>query len=356
MSVSDALILFAVTFSAALVTCPLAARVGSAVGIVDSPRPGEVQRRPTARSGGYGIILAFLIGVGVTTFFVERTGEEWMRLYGLLAGMVPLLVVAVIDDLYRLKPGPQAIGHLLAAGAAMAFGLVIDSVANPWGTVTELAVWIAIPFTVFWIVGMINTVNFLDTMDGVAGGVAAIAAAVLFARSIDLGQTSVATLPLVLGAACLGFLVHNFNPARMFMGSSGSLFLGYTLAIMAIFGGAKIATAAMVLGIPILDVALVIVFRRARGRSPFAGGDSALLTQRLYALGWSQRRIALGLYVVCASAGALALSMSRVEKVYLFAGVLVIFFVLVLVVLAQVRRIDAEKRSQAAQPTTRGHT
>src|SRR5437868_1652638 len=163
----------------------------------------------------------------------------------------------------------------------MAFGQVIDTVASPFGGLIVLPIFVAVPFTVFWIVGMINTLNWIDTMDGLAAGVTAIAALVLFARSLLLGQYTISLLPLALAGVCLGFLRYNFAPARVIMGTSGSTFLGFALATLALIGGAKIATAAFVLGLPILDVGVVILYRGLRRRSPFIGGDDVHLTHRL---------------------------------------------------------------------------
>src|SRR5262249_148035 len=146
-----------------------------------------------------------------------------------------------------------------------------------------------------------------------------IAALVLLARTVDLGQYTVAALPLALAAACLGFLPYNFNPARVIMGTSGSMLLGYSLAMLAIFGGAKIATALMVPGLPIYDPALVIIQRLIAGRSPFQGGDHAHLVHRLAHRGWGPRRIALGAYLSCVSLGLMGLWLSGPYKAYVFA-------------------------------------
>jgi len=135
-------------------------------------------------------------------------------------------------------------------------------------------------------------------------------------------------LPLALAGACAGFLPRNFNPARIFAGSGGSYFLGYALAVLSIIGGAKIATALMVLGLPILDVGTVIARRLLAGRSPFRGGDGAHLVHRLSAVGVPTRRIAFLAYAVCGATGLLALSLGRIEKLYLFVAVAFILAVL----------------------------
>jgi UDP-GlcNAc:undecaprenyl-phosphate GlcNAc-1-phosphate transferase len=315
----------ATTLAVSIVSCtaltPLAGRLGRRFGLVDHPRAGELQKRATPRSGGYGLLAAFLLAVAVSAVLVGHTPAELTRVAGLIVGILLVLPLALLDDFKRLGPIPQLAGQLGLALVAMAFGLTIDSVANPFGGLIILPLVVSLPFTVFWVVAMINTLNFVDTMDGLAAGVTAIAAIVLFVRSVSLGQYSISLLPLALAGVCLAFLRYNFNPARIFMGTSGSTFLGFTLAILAIIGGAKIATAAFVLGLPIIDVALVIVQRSVRRRSPLLGGDNAHLPHKLVQRGLSTRRIALLIYSACAGGGALAMTLNGVQKLGVIAVV-----------------------------------
>jgi UDP-GlcNAc:undecaprenyl-phosphate GlcNAc-1-phosphate transferase len=169
-------------------------------------------------------------------------------------------------------------------------------------------VWLTIGVTFFWMMGMMQTVNWLDGLDGLAAGVTAIAAIVLFIHSgfrLDPPQQSVSLLPLALAGACLGFLPFNFAPARVFMGG-GAYTLGFALGALAIIGGAKVATVLLVMGIPILDVAFLIVWRRLSGRRPDAG-DRHHLHFRLHDMGLSQKTVVLGYYAFSAAFGALAL-------------------------------------------------
>lgn len=303
----------------AIFLTPLAGAIGRRVGLVDRPRPGELAKKPTPRSGGYGLIAAFLLTVAVALAVEPHDPAELERIVGLIVGVLLVLPIAIFDDARRLGPFPQLVGQIGLAVVAMGFGLTIDSVANPFGGLVLLPAVVAIPFTLFWIVGMVNTLNWVDTMDGLAAGVTAIAALVLFVRSVSLGQYTIAVLPLALAGVCFGFLRYNFEPARIFMGTSGSTFLGFTLAVLAIIGGAKIATAAFVLGLPILDVGMVILYRGLRGRSPFVGGDDAHLSHRLVARGLSVRRITLLIYAVCAAGGGLAMTLNGVQKLSILA-------------------------------------
>jgi UDP-N-acetylmuramyl pentapeptide phosphotransferase/UDP-N-acetylglucosamine-1-phosphate transferase len=212
--------------------------------------------------------------------------------------------------------------------------------------------------TVLWIVGMINAINLIDVMDGLAGGIALMAASVLFVRSLWFGQHTIAVLPLALAGATLGFLPHNSHPAKIFMGTSGSVLLGYWLATMSVIGGAKVGTAFVVLGVPILNTAWVIGRRMLAGRSPFQGGDSELLPQRLHALGFSQRQAVLLLYLICATFGLLTLTLhAPLEGPYLTPPMTKLWLMVSMVavmglVLATVTYLSVRQRGKGV-PTTR---
>src|SRR5512133_488082 len=295
------LIVFVVAAGGCYLLTYVAAEFGRRTGIVDKPRPGEVQSWIVPRTGGYALFFGFLIAVLAGAWLIPRSEQEWHRLIGVLLGAVAILPIAFADDRRRLAPLPQLVCQVAIACIPMAFGIVVDSIATPfWGTI-YLPTLLAIPFTIFWIAGMINTMNLVDVMDGLAAGVAGISALVLLARGVfDFGQYDIAILPAALAGVCLGFLPRNFNPAHMVMGTSGSMLLGYMLAVMSIMGGAKVATALLVLGVPIANVAWVIIRRLGAGRSPMAGGDQLLLPQRLYRAGLTQRQVVLSFYAVCA--------------------------------------------------------
>jgi UDP-GlcNAc:undecaprenyl-phosphate GlcNAc-1-phosphate transferase len=312
---------FVVTLATSVALTPLARSLGVRLGMVDHPRPGELQAWPRSRSGGYGLVAAFALGLLVSLFLIPRSDpSEWTRLLGFVVGLLVVIVVAYFDDRLRMGALPQLVGQVLAALLPIPFGLMVADLSNPLGQTVPLPLAFAVPLTVLWVVGMINTVNWLDAVDGLAGGVALIAALVLLARTLDLGQYSVAVLPLALVAACLGFLPFNFSPARVFMGTSGSMFLGYALAMLAIFGGAKLATAAMVLGLPLLDAAFVVIQRLHAGRSPFRGGDHAHLTHKLALRGWGVRRIVLTLYAASLALGLGALVLPGPHKLWIFGA------------------------------------
>jgi UDP-N-acetylmuramyl pentapeptide phosphotransferase/UDP-N-acetylglucosamine-1-phosphate transferase len=223
----------------------------------------------------------------------------------------------------------------------------MEEIATPFAMIT-VPDPVAAPLAIIWVVAMINAINLLDTMDGLAGGVTAIACAVLFMRMMWFDQASIAILPLALGGACLGFLTRNWHPSRVILGSSGSLFLGYLLGVTTVVGGVKVGTAFLVLAVPILDVAWVMYRRLAQRRSPFIGGDAQHLPHRLRLLGLSDRRIVLTVYAICAVVGVAVLAMHSVmptmQKAFLAAAVVVS----VTAILAIVARLTAAQA--AAQP------
>jgi len=267
---------------------------------------------PTPKLGGVALFVPFLIAVGLSLILYppsvqpEPDLSEPLRLAGLIIGSLIVFLVGVYDDKRELSPWPQLAVQFVAAGVAIYSGIVIHEIASPFGGLVTFPPWFAIAFTLFWIMGMMNTINWLDGLDGLAAGITVIASLIFFAHSNRLGQVSIALLPLALAGCTLGFLPYNFYPARLFMGTSGALFLGFALGTLSIIGGAKAATALLVLGIPILDVAWQIVNRLRQRRSPLRG-DRGHLHHRLLDMGISRRRVVLLFYLLCASFGGLAL-------------------------------------------------
>ena len=224
-------------------------------------------------------------------------------------------------------------------------GLVIDQFNNPFGGVIHLPLIVAIGFTLFWIVGFMNTLNWMDGLDGLAGSVTLVAAAVLFFHTFFRPpgdpQFTISLLPAALGGAVIGFLPFNWHPARIIMGDVGAMFLGFTLAVISIIGGAKIATALLALWLPILDVAWVIVYRVLNGRSPLKA-DRGHLHHRLLDLGWTQRQIVLLFTGISAAMGSASLFIHTPElKFFALIGAGVIGVVL-LSLLARINRRHLE--------------
>lgn len=300
-------LVFATAFLLSLGLTPLAARFSIRTGAVDQPAPRRVHDKPTPRFGGLSIFIAFIAAIGLSLLYPRTDPNEMTRLAGLLTLTVLVFIVGAYDDYRELKPLPQLVVQIVAAGIAVASGVLIREISNPIdGLPFAFETWFAILFTLFWLVGTMNTVNWLDGIDGLAGGVVVIASAVMFIHTYRLEQYSIALLALALAGTVLGFLPFNFSPAKIFLGSAGANVLGFALGILSIIGGAKVATALLVLGIPILDVAWQIFNRLRTHKSPFAA-DRGHLHHRLLDLGLSQRAIVILYYTFTAVFGALAL-------------------------------------------------
>lgn len=301
---------------------PRLVRVAERFDLLSYPSEARwIHRQPIARIGGVAMFLGFTAGIAVTfSLPVERFPMEVERIVLLLAGGAIALGAMLYDDLVGMAPLTKLGWQVVAAAVVIAprwrgpeHGLVIEQFNNPFGGVVVLPVAAAVAFTFFWIVGMMNTLNWLDGLDGLAGSVTLVASAVLFVhtffRPAGNPQFTISLLAVALGAAVIGFLPYNWHPARIIMGDCGAMFLGYALAIVAIIGGAKIATALLALWLPILDVAWLIVYRILNGRSPLVA-DRGHLHHRLLDLGWSQPRIVLLFTAISGAFGAAALLMT----------------------------------------------
>jgi UDP-N-acetylmuramyl pentapeptide phosphotransferase/UDP-N-acetylglucosamine-1-phosphate transferase len=305
-------------------------------GWVAKPGPRHIHRTPTPTVGGLAIIAGFGAAL-LLSFALERLDPslarspfEHLRLGLLLAGASVVAIVSLIDDLHDLPALPRLGVHILAALIAVgpylwdhtlypdalgapteARGIILTAFNFPLLKqipLHQISPWLAIAATVFWVVGMQNMVNWADGLDGLAGGVTLIAAAILSLHTLRLvpAQYTVAMLPLALAGACAGFLIFNFYPARLFMGDVGAMTIGYILGLSAIIGGAKLATALLVMGVPLIDMAWLIFARTIHGQSAaHAGRDH--LHHRLLDLGLSQRQVVLCYYTLSAVFGAIAL-------------------------------------------------
>jgi UDP-GlcNAc:undecaprenyl-phosphate GlcNAc-1-phosphate transferase len=309
-------LVFGVALVVALISTPLVAAWGRRRGIVDRPGARRRHKGVIPRTGGMALFVAFIAAALLAQWLPvpRQDPKELTRFLGIAAGMVFLFVVGYIDDRFELRPGPQYAAQAISGLIAILCLVFIERVMNPF--TDELFIfpyWFIVAFTLVWIMGMINTINFLDGLDGLATGVGAIVSAVLAIHMLREGQYSVALLPVALLGATLGFLPFNFAPAKIFLGS-GSLILGYAIATLGIAAGAKLALLLLVLAIPIVDVAWLIISRLRAGES-IGQADRRHLHFRLLDLGLSQRQVVLLYYCYCALLGTSALLIdSRILK------------------------------------------
>ena len=321
-----------------LATTPLVRAYARRRGVVDRPEARRVNTRAVARGGGIAIAVGFVAvslvmlelnyGLGMN-FVDEPAGVGALQIAALLGGAVLAAGIGLFDDFLQLRARWQLLGQLALACAAVALGVTVASVnfpAVPGGTL-RFAGPIAAIATVLWIVGMINSINFIDGLDGLSTGIALIAAVTLGTISLGLGTTAepfVALFCFILAGALAGFLRWNFHPASIFSGTSGIMFVGYSLAVLSVLGAGKIAVALLVLGVPIMDTFWIIVRRMAARRSPF-GADRGHIHHRLLDLGLSHRDTVLVIYGVCVLLAILSLALSGTGQMYAFLGLVVVF-------------------------------
>jgi UDP-GlcNAc:undecaprenyl-phosphate GlcNAc-1-phosphate transferase len=276
------------------------------LGVVDEPDGRRLNRRPIPRLGGIAIFLGIVVP---SLAFLDLSGE--MR--GILLGAAVACVVGAVDDFRGLAPVPKLAGQVLAASIPVAFGTWIDHFTLPFVGAVDLPAGVGVPLTIFWIVAVMNMVNFLDGMDGLASGVCAISGVTFAVISLSLGKPDAAVLSAIVAGACVGFLRHNFFPARIFMGDSGALVLGFTLASISVAGLLKTASTVvlflplLVLAVPIIDTSFVVA-KRLKYRRPISGADRSHLHHRFVDIGFSQRRAALTMWAWTATLGAAALA------------------------------------------------
>ncbi len=315
---------FAIAFFVTALAVPPVIHLCEQRGWVQHPGGRRSHARPTGNVGGIAIYAGFVIALLATFIFssldpaLRRSEFEVLRIGLLLAGGTLIFLVMWLDDVAELSWFPKFVAQIGAALIAVgpylwdqqrypdalgllteARGILLTAFNLPFiGQVSlwDASPWLAVVATVFWLGGMANTINWSDGLDGLAAGVSLIAALMLafHALRLDPPQTTIALLPLALAGACAGFLIFNLPPARIFMGDSGAEFLGFMLGVCAIIGGAKLATVLLVLGVPILDVAWLIIARTISGKQPTRGGRDHL-HHRLLDSGLSQRQI-LALY------------------------------------------------------------
>lgn len=314
----DYIATFAAAWAACVALTPAVRALAFKTGVVDVPDERRVHKAPTPLLGGVAIFAAFIIP---TLWLLIRSWNS--ELAGLVVGGLIVLAVGILDDIYDIRPIQKVLGQVAAAVVAYGFGIRIEWVTNPFGGMVYLGLW-SFPVTVFWIVAMSNIVNLMDGLDGLASGVSAIASATMAMVAINKGQTQVALLALALSGAGFGFLKYNFNPAKIFMGDAGALFLGYGIAVISTLGALKgaatlaLAIPVLSLGVPILDTGFAIV-RRFSQRRPFYVADKDHVHHRLLALGFSQRQVVLLIYAVTALLGLSAVWVMDVSA--LSAGV-----------------------------------
>ncbi|MHB8147539.1 MAG: MraY family glycosyltransferase [Vulcanimicrobiaceae bacterium] len=345
----SAALIYAITFAIAAVVAtlatPLVVRLATHLGVIDAT--GDERRvhdSPTPRIGGIAVFFGFafalfaVLGFALSSPYVlfpsivhvgihqrvELIGDQFdavHKLVGLLFGSMLILGVGVWDDTMQMRPRNKLIAQVVVALISMLYGFIIPGFTNPFDhnvatNWIDFPLWVGVPLTLLWYVGMMNAINFIDGLDGLLSGVAAIAGLYLFAISVIHANPTVALVVIALAGASLGFLPYNFNPAKIFLGDAGSLFIGYVFATVSVIGASKTAIAMsivvplVVLALPVLDTAAAIVRRATAGKSITEADRGHFHHQLIFRFGLNVRQAVLLIYAVCFVLGALALALS----------------------------------------------
>lgn len=334
------LLAFVLAIGVALFATPMVMLLAAKTGALDKPDSRKVHKKPIPRIGGLGIYAAFIISMATVMILTDLSSEVFKEIVGLIVSGTLMMIVGLVDDYKNLPAKVKLLGQIIAAAVLVViFDVRIDFITDPFGDYLYLE-WFAIPATIFWLVGITNTVNLIDGLDGLAAGISAIAAITILLVALEDNIMLVAVLTAALAGAAIGFLFYNFNPACIFMGDSGALFLGFMLAGISIIGAVKCAaTIALIvpilaLGLPILDTTFAIV-RRWRGGVPIFKPDKGHLHHRLLSLGFTQRQAVLLMYVISALLGLSAVALTEVSSQIS----IVILFVVIVAILYGAKKI-----------------
>ncbi|MDR1089102.1 MAG: undecaprenyl/decaprenyl-phosphate alpha-N-acetylglucosaminyl 1-phosphate transferase [Coriobacteriales bacterium] len=350
---------------------PLVMRLAWRVGAIDYPDGRRINTRPIPRLGGVAVFIGLSLALG---FVVVVNGlypdlldirglNRDINYYGVGVALFVMFAIGLIDDLYQIKPIIKFLGQCVAAIIACASGVLFSHFLNPLGSgVIDIGI-VAYPFTVFYLVAFANIINLIDGLDGLASGLVAICAAALFFLSFSRGGMDAAIVAIALIGACVGFLFFNFYPARVFLGDSGALLLGFSLGLVSLFGVVR-ATAlvsllipVVIAGIPVIDTFTSIVRRLRSGQSVFSA-DKEHAHHRFINLGFSQRTTVLiiyGLSIVLALLAILIVQdQSPLRIVYILIVIVVVaLFIWRLGLMSTVLAHHYEKRKSHAQQQMR---
>ncbi|MDM5190786.1 MraY family glycosyltransferase [Bacillus sp. DX4.1] len=295
----DSQVIYAIlaSFITVLVITPFVIKLAFKIGATDKPNARKVHQKIMPRLGG----LAIFIGVAVG-YFISGLYEQ--RMMSISVGAIIIVIIGILDDMYELSAKVKFSGQLLVAALIVKSGLLVQVLYIPILGETELGI-LAYPITVFWIVGITNAINLIDGLDGLSAGISSIVLATLayMAVTSPIGTGAVIILPLalIILASTIGFLFYNFHPAKIFMGDTGALFLGYCISVISLLGLYKSVTLfsfivpIIILGVPVFDTTFAII-RRVVNKKPISAPDKSHLHHRLLAMGFSHRMTVLIIY------------------------------------------------------------
>ena len=334
---------------------PLVKSFAYKVGAIDVPKDNRrMHKKPIPRLGGLAIFLGFIFSVLI---FADINRQ----IQGILLGAVMIVILGVLDDIMTLRALPKFLIQIAAAGVAVYHGNVIQYISNPVLTSASpylnLGSW-AIPITIIWIVAITNAVNFIDGLDGLAVGVSAISSGTLLVIAMLVSEGNVAIIMAALLGGCLGFIPYNLNPAKIFMGDTGSTFLGYILATLSIQGLFKLyaiisfAVPFLILSLPIFDICFAIFRRLAKGQNPMQA-DRGHVHHRLIDMGFNQKQAVAIIYMITAILGLSAVvltSSGALKALILVSAVIVVGAVAMKIIFKKTNAVDTPEMDATHPP------
>lgn len=317
-----------ICFLVSILVTPLIKKLAVRIGAVDKPNSRKVHQTPMPRLGGLAIYISFLIG------FLILMPESPYK-YPILIGSFIIILTGIIDDLYDISARWKLLGQVSAALVVILVGVDIDFINLPFGGRIDFGIY-TIPLTILWIVGITNAINLIDGLDGLAAGVSSIALITISGMAIIMGNVFVLSMGIIVLASTLGFLIYNFHPAKIFMGDTGAMFLGYMIAVLSLLGFKNVAVISfivpiIILGVPISDTLFAII-RRIALKKPLAAPDKSHLHHCILRLGYSHRKTVLIIYGISAIFGAVAVVFSQATMWVSLMVVLALLLVIELMV------------------------
>jgi UDP-GlcNAc:undecaprenyl-phosphate/decaprenyl-phosphate GlcNAc-1-phosphate transferase len=317
-----------ICFITSILITPLVKRFAIKIGATDKPNQRKVHQKIMPRLGGLAIYISFIVGLLVLQ---PSSATHWP----LVLGSLIIILTGIFDDMFELSAKVKLAGQLAAAVVVVVWGDVLVSFINlPFGGVIEFG-YLSIPLTILWIVGITNAINLIDGLDGLAAGVSSIALITIAFMALIMGNFYVVAIAAVLLASTLGFLFYNFHPAKIFMGDTGALFLGYIIAVLSLLGFKNVTVISLIvpiiiLGVPISDTFFAII-RRVVNKKPLSAPDKSHLHHCLLRLGYSHRQTVILIYALAAFFGLTAVIFSQAKvwgSFLVIAGLLLLIEVL----------------------------
>jgi UDP-GlcNAc:undecaprenyl-phosphate GlcNAc-1-phosphate transferase len=338
------IIAYVLSFILCLILTPWVKKLSYRMNIVAVPNTRSVHSKTISRFGGFAIFTSFFLAYWIMSWF---TDFELSSFYGILAGAIIIEIVGIVDDKWELSSKVKLTGQVLAAGVVMACGIQIPYLTVPFTDISLTLGWVSYPLTLFWIVGITNAINLIDGLDGLAAGVASIAVGTMMVMAIITGNTPLVIVCAILLGTTTSFLIFNFYPAKLFMGDSGSLFLGFMFATLSIYGYKQIMFVSLIIpallvAVPLSDTLFAMLRRKLNQKSMFSADKEHLHHRLIDQHGFSHAKTVLVIYAISTFFGLCAILLS--QKIVWVAAVLIPIILIIIGLFAEIVGVFSSTR------------